>query len=108
MSYGSDSFGSAYKHYKISKSNLVSKDSLNMMDNIPAMKILHCRPFLEHDQAVNATRLIVCLKVSCSWPVVKYQKQNLAPTKYASNKVGFDFKGVIFQALGYNVYGQKI
>ena len=88
-----------------------------MMDNIPAMKILHCRPFLEHDQAVNATRLIVCLKVSCSWPVVKYQKQNLAPTKYAryaryaryaSNKVEFDFEEVIFQALGYNVYGQKI
>ena len=45
-----------------------------MIDNIPAMKILHCRPFLEHDQAVNATRLIVCLKVSCSvglWSNIK-------------------------------------
>ena len=66
-------------------SNLLSKDSLNMMDNILAMKILHCRPLLEHDQAVNAIKADRVFKgvmlLDCG-QISKAEPSN-APTKYS-------------------------
>ena len=75
-----------------------------MMDNIPAMKMLQLQAFVgawsgcqynKADRVFKGVMLLACGQISKAEP-------SNAPTKYASNKVGFDFKGVIFQALGYN------